>query len=751
MNFIKATNEYTTNERSVPAPYIRRSFTLDFTPESATVRIATAGFYELYINGENITKGALAPYISNPDHFVCYDEYEIAHLLKKGKNAVGFILGNGFQNQTVETWDFAKAPYKAPVSGALLLRAFCEGEEFSLSSDESFKVHPSPIVYDIYRNGTHYDARLEIDGWCNAEFDDTGWDFATFATAPKGEIVPCTAEPIVKREEIKPVSIEYQENFCYYRTNILNGENDESTRTKGGYLYDFGKNTAGVIRLKIKGERGQTVTIRHGERLSSDGKFCIGGTYEQIIPLYQMDRYILKGEGDETYTPQFTYHGFRYAFVEGISEEQATMELLTYEVLSSDVKKRADFKCSDSTLNTLYDMAVNADLSNFHYFMTDCPHREKNGWTGDISASAEQAFMTFDCAESQRLWLRSARHAQTAEGQLPGIIPTSTWGYDWGNGPMWDSAIINLPYSAYKYDGRLDLFNENADMIRKYLEYISTRRDGCGLIACGLGDWCQPCGSDVTKIKAPLALTDTVTTYDTAKKAAMLFKLVGRDTDGEYAERLAESLKRSVREHLIDFETMTAAGNCQTSQVYLIAKGIFEPCEYERAYQRLIEIINADGRALMTGVIGLRYIFEVLALGGDIDTALELICREEEPSYKAMINRGATALCESLEDGTQNSSENHHFFGDIIRVFSFYVAGLNINPECRDAKEILFSPKIPSGMEYAEAKFMGVRVGWRRVGEKLHFYADIPEDFKGKFVYGDISEELKIGHNEFNI
>lgn len=758
--YIRATDEYTTLEKSIPAPLLRKGFELDFLPTDAKIYITTPGFYELYINGKNITKGFLAPYISNPNQMLCYDEYDIAPYLKTGKNAIGIILGNGFMNQTTPKWHFSKSSFSGPVSVALDLVARCGEKEFSLSADESFKVHSSPIVYDIYRNGTHYDARLEIDGWNSPDFNDSDWENAKIASTPGGELVPCTAHPIKIREELSPVSIERQGDFCYYKTSYM-GEDIEITRVKDGYLYDFGINTAGVCKLKIKGKRGQKITLRHGERLAPDGKFNINTAYfvsEHVpeyrdhIDLFQKDVYILKGGEEEIFIPPFTYHGFRYAFVEGITEEQASKNLLTYLVFSSDIKRRASFNCSDELINKVYAMAINADLSNFHYFMTDCPQREKNGWMGDTAVSAEQVYLTFEASESFRLWLRAIRHSQNSEGALPGIVPTEKYGFAWGNGPMWDSAAINLPYAAYKYEGRIDIFEENAKMLDTYLRYIATRRDEKGLIACGLGDWCQPGRpQNNSPIKSPLALTDSVTTYDSALKAKMLFEKIGDTVAADFSGRLASELKKSIRENLIDYDTMTASGNCQTSQVYLIAMNIFTPEEYDAAYARLIDIINRDGRKLDTGMIGLRYIFEVLINGGDIDLAIELMLNDNGPSYKNMINRGATALCESLEDGTVNASENHHFYGDVIRVFTNYIAGLRINPELDDINEVLFSPVIPTGMEYANAEYKGVKAGWRLDGERISAYIDIPKGFHGKFLFGERREELKTGHNEFVI
>ena len=272
--FIKATNEYTDKEHAIPAPYVRKSFSLDFTPASARLFIVSSGFYELYLNGENVTKGFLAPYISNPGDMLCYDEYDLTGLLKKGKNAIGIILGNGFANQTVTSWNFDKASFRAPLCVSLTLEASGEGKKLTVDSDESFKTHSSHIIYDMYRYGTHCDARLKIADWCSPDFDDTGWENVMLAKRPDGEIIPCTASPITVRNELKPISITEQNDICYLKTAFRGGENIESTRISG-YLYDFGKSCAGVCKLKIKGKRGQRVTIRHCEHLADDGSFNI--------------------------------------------------------------------------------------------------------------------------------------------------------------------------------------------------------------------------------------------------------------------------------------------------------------------------------------------------------------------------------------------------------------------------------------------------------------------------------------------
>lgn len=758
--FIKANNEYTRKDKAVPAPYIRRGFELDFAPKTAKLTVASSGFYELYVNGKNITKGYLAPYISNPDHMICSDEYDLVPYLKKGKNAIGLILGNGFANQTVASWNFDKASFRAPLSVSVELVVEGEdGERYVLSSDESFRTHPSHVVYDMYRYGTHVDARLAIDGWSTPDFDDYSWQNVLLSKPPKGAVVPCIASPIVKIDELSPIKITEQNGVCYLKTKLHGAEDIESTRVSG-YLYDFGRNCAGVVRLKIKGERGQTVKLRHCERLADDGCFNINSTYtfkpdyNDYIDLYSTDVYTLSGEGEEIFTPPFTYHGFRYVLVEGITKEQATEELLTFEVIASDIERRASFSCSDERINMLYRMGINADLSNFHYFPTDCPHREKNGWTGDISVSAEQMLLHFWCAGDLAFWLRSLSLAQREDGSLPGIVPTSGWGFEWGNGPMWDSAAVTVPYYIYKYDGRVDVLRQCSDMIYRYLRYVASRRDERGLVAIGLGDWCQP-RAEGEPISSPLVLTDSVTVLDIAKKSELIYGVIGDAQRQEFARTLAAEMRSAIREHLIDFDTMTALGSCQTSQTLVISHGVLDAEEMPKAYERLIELTHEKDDHLYLGMIGLRYIFDVLIDGGGVDLALKMICRPDEPSYGSMIERGATSLCEALMENGLNESENHHFLGDIIRVFLTRIAGLEINPAVTDPDSFVFSPVVPTAIDYAEGRYRFSRgeatFGWRREKDKILAYITVPKGVKGSFAYGDATFDLTDGYHEILI
>ena len=756
MNFIKGTDTYCSIENNVPAPILRKGFDLDFTPKTASLSICVSGFYDLFVNGEKITKGLLAPYINNPDHIMYYDKYDITHLLKKGKNAIAVILGNGFANQDVDSWNFKSSSFRAPLCMALDMIAEGEGKSFTISSDESFKTHPSPILFDMYRYGVIYDARKEIVGFADGVFDDSSWDNAISATPPKGKITLSEALPVKEQYELIPKKIEKQEDFCYLHTD--EDEPIMHTHVKEGWLYDFGLNCSGVCRLKIKGKCGQKITLRHGEYLRN-GNFNINSIltikegFERYIHLHQADTYILRGGDEEIFIPPFTYHGFRYVLVEGITDDQATQDLLTYIVFNTDIKKRSDFHCSDPVLNKLYEMAIRSDLSNFHHFPTDCPHREKNGWTGDISVSAHQYLLSFDCSQNFDVWLENVQYAQTDEGQIPGIVPTDTWGYKWGSGPAWDSAIINVPYYCYKYDGKKDIITKNSDMIIKYLKYIAEKRNEDGLVACGLGDWVQP-REDGEKIASPLLFTDSTQVLEMAHKSAIMFEAIGKNGEKAFAQKLEKEMREAIRKHLIDFSTYTVAGNCQTSQAIALRMGLFNENEYQKAYQRLIDFIKEKDYHTYCGMLGLRHIFHVLFENNDADIALKMITREDAPSYGNMIKLGGTALFEATRQNGVQNSQNHHFYGDIINLFITKIVGIRINPEMDDTHNVIISPMIPDGIENAcasyEFKEGTLTVAWKKENGILTLNVIVPPSVHGKIIIGNESILLKTGNNSFS-
>lgn len=732
-HFITATREFNSFEKHVPAPYIRKSF---FCEEETVgkLRVAACGFYELYFNGKKITKGYLAPYISNTDDYVYYDEYTVT--LDKGENVIGLLLGNGYQNNPGGyIWDFDKASFRsAPKVAVELTYKTADGKQAEILSDTDFKSYPSPIIFDDYRFGEGYDARLELAGWCDRGFDDSKWKSVLKAEPPLGELRLCTAQPIVKETELKPVNI-FKE--------------DDS------YIYDFGVSNAGVCRLCINGEPNQKITLQHTDLLL-DGRFYFKNIWfdrewERDREIVHTDTYICAG-GRAEYTPTFTYHGFRYVKVTGITEAQATEDLLRFVVFHSDLKSRGGFSCSDSVANRLQEMTRRSDLSNFHYFPTDCPQREKNGWTADAALSCEQLLLNFNPELSYREWLNNIRKAQDENGALPGIIPTTGWGFKWGNGPAWDCVLVYLPYFTYVYRGETKMITDSVGAFVRYFKYLASQREDRGLLHIGLGDWCHV-GRDVPK--APLEVTDSIISMDIASKAAFLLQHVGKLDEAKFISGFADEMRRAVREHLINFDTMTVKGECQTSQAMGLFYGVFEPCEEQAAFNVLLELIHAENDFMDVGVLGGRVIFHVLSRFGYSDLAYKMITRPEYPSYGNWVERGATTLWENFSPDSV-WSPNHHFWGDISAWFIKCIAGIHYNPTAKNLNFTLIAPHFIETLQNASGFYESPRgkisVSWERDGEEVVLSVKAPSSMDIKlslenYIFEDGAAEKEISPN----
>lgn len=764
--FIAATKEFSTYEKHIPAPMLRKCISLDKPIKEAALTICGLGFYELYLNGERLTKGLLAPYISNPNDILYYDRYDVTASLREGKNALGIMLGNGHLNAPGGAiWEFDKAPYRSAPKVALALEiAYADGSSEVIEADESFKTAPSAILFDDLRCGEIVDARRETLGWALPDFDDTAWANAIEAVTPTGEARLCEVEPIVIRETLKPISIKKGRISLQSepRTNLPVMPLDEPEE---GYLYDFGINTAGNIRLRIAGEAGQTVTLQFGELLAEDGGLDQRNMKFQPHQLNHRISYTCKGEGIEEYAPTFTYQGFRYCLVKGITPAQATEDLLTYEVMNSDLRKNGDFSCSDDIVNRLQAATVNADLSNFYYFPTDCPHREKNGWTADAALSSEQMLFNLTPEVSFREWLRNICAAQNAQGAFPGIVPTDSWGYEWGSGPSWDGVIVIMPYYTWLYRGDEAIVRENAHAIIRYFEYITRRADEDGLVHIGLGDW-VPIGRYADNPKTPLEVTDTLMCMNLCHKASTMFRAVGLDFQADVADILFARLRKAARQHLIEADGATVRGRTQTGQVLGIRYGLFEPAEKHAAFAVLMDVIRENDNKMDVGCLGIREMFHVLAEFHRAELAYQMIVGPEHPSYGHwIVSENCTALFEQfLTPDDEPNSKNHHFMGDISAWFIKHLAGIKVNPYERNCNEVEISPEFLPQLDHAEG-YIGlpcgqVSVRWAREGDGIRLTVNAPEGCRGiiKMPAGyDITEQryprisLEAGEHTYDV
>lgn len=456
---------------------------------------------------------------------------------------------------------------------------------------------------------------------------------------------------------------------------------------------------------------------------------------------YQQCVYYTCREGENVWTPSFCYMGYRYIYVTGVTEEQATPALLTMLQMHSAIPRVCDFATSDAVAERLWQNTINSDYSNFFFFPTDCPHREKNGWTGDVALSAEQMLLHLDCERSLREWLFNIRKAQLESGKLPCLVPcTPLWGYDWGPGPAWDAALVEIPYRILQFTGRADAARENSDAIMRYIEYMQGMRDERGLTAYGLGDWCQVDLDSVLKYTTPLCVSDTLVCADLCRKAAVLYTATGEAERAARCTRLRAELLTAFRAHCIEPD-LYVMGRTQTGQAMALFYGAFTAEEEPRAYEHLRALIRERADHFDIGVAGGRVLFRVLAEHGDAALAYRLITQPSFPSFGYHVGLGATSLYESfyrlndrfeVADGRRLDilSQNHHFWGDIAAWFIEYIAGLRINPDARDVHHIVIAPMPLAGPTWARACRRGVdgevSCAWERAGSVFTLRVQAP-------------------------
>ena len=685
------------------APLLRTAFELDKPIKQARAYICGLGYHELYLNGRKVGDHVLDPTFTNYDRRVLYVTHDVTELLKQGKNAAGVILGNGFYNMHTRcVWDFAKSPWRNPPCLKMQLQIdYADGTSRTIATDaDAWKVTTGPITFDAIRNGESYDARLEQAGWDTADYDDAGWHKPVVVAGPKGRLVAQKVPAIKVTRTLKPAKL---------------------TEPKPGvFVFDAGQNLAGWARIRVSGQAGSKVILKYGERLAEDGTLDQGkiGVFTQPGGV-QFETYTLKGEGVETHEPRFVYYGFQYVEVSGWPGKP-TLDDLDVRLVQTACEETGNFECSNDLFNKIERCTKWSYVSNFVGIPTDCPHREKNGWTGDAQMSAQQAMYNFDNAAAYTNWIDSMRDAMKPDGMFPGIVPTGGWGYAWGNGPAWDSAYFIIPWYLYLYGGDTGILREHYDGFKTYVDYLTSKADN-GIVSIGLGDWV------CLDQKTPEAETSTGYYYEDARMLAETARMLGKNDDAEKYGKLAESIKKAFNDKFVNRETGQVATGSQTAQATALYWGLVEPAVASKVVDQLVANIAKCKDHINSGVLGSIYIPHALTRHGHVDVAYKIASQTTYPSWGNWIAKGANTLWEDW-DGAE--SLNHIFFGDICAWFFQTLAGIQIDPQQPGFKHIIIRPHVVGDLTWAKGETDTIRgkvvSAWKLDGNTFKLNVTIP-------------------------
>ena len=365
--------------------------------------------------------------------------------------------------------------------------------------------------------------------------------------------------------------------------------------------------------------------------------------------------------------PSFTYHAFRYVEVEGLDKKPEKSEIKAVFIRSS-FEFIGEFNCDNKRLNDLYALSLRSMECNFTGFPTDCPHREKNGWTGDMQLSASAFVKNYACQTNLYKWIEDICEAQANDGMLPCIVPTSGWGYTWGNGPAWDYALFEIPLTLYKQTGDTVAISKAYTACEKYFEFLTKRANG-GLVEMGLGDWNYPKQVEINV--CPLELTCSCYYFAMAKALDIFSETLGFCEKKAIYEKTAKKTKQAIRTKYLDGVVEKGV----TAIAALMYFGITEEDENKILLQKLVSILETNNYAISYGILGVKYVHNVLCREGRQDVFIKIMERDEYPSFGYWIKNGATTLWEDFE-GT--NSRNHHMFADIVSVMQEYILGVKV-------------------------------------------------------------------------
>ena len=711
-----------------PTLRLRRRFTIDTLPKTAKIRIAGLGCFALYINGKRISDEVLGPAFTDYTKTILYCEYDVKKHLRAGENLVAVELGSGYFNQSEEdTWSFYAAPWRD--FQKLLLALECDGE-ILLTSDESFRVSrvigengalrfTGPCYYSVLRVGERYDAREE-DGWLSDDFDDSAWRHASLVAHPGGKLKKQTLPPMRVCERLNPV---------------------RSWKTKNGRVYDFGKNVSGVCEIAMKAKRGTKLTIRYGEVLDGIELDNTHIACYQKIDRFSEDTYIFKGGKTETWHASFVYHGFQYVEITGAEPKD---EEVTALFIRTDLKALDEFSTKDPHVNWFAEAAKTSLLANFHGFSEDCPHREKNGWTGDASLSAAHACLRFDMRAAYKKYLLDIIDTQRESGQISCVCPTGGWGYNWAAGPSWDSALFFLPEAIYKTYGDDSAYRMIKPYAKKYFAYMEGyEREG--LICVGLSDWTPPRCEGITL--ATNKFSDSCFYMEMLRLFGLYLERIG-DKNANYYLQKSKVCKDAIQKAYIhdDMADTDSIGSLAMALFFNIVEGE----SAQRMADRLAKKVRARNYTAGCGILGMKALFGALGKYGHADALYKMLCTEEYPSFGYWKSLGATSLWEDFE-GKQ--SRLHHMYASPMDFVLPYIGG--IENEGVGFDKVRFAPYLYSedaAARYAvKTRFGKISIDWQYKDGVFKATIEKPEGVKATLSVLSEQREIADGVTEIEI
>ena len=701
INLPTPTNDLAAN----PAPFLRRDFQLQRGLKRARLYASGVGSLELHLNGQKVGGNRERdPGYTDFNQRVLYVTHDVTSLLRPGTtNTLGAVLGTGWYDvHDVAVWGFDHASWRGrPRLQLLLVVDYQDGHTQTLASDSSWRAtREGPIRFDGIYSGEIYDARREMPGWDEPGFADEAWTAADVLPAPAGKLTALRCPPIAVVKTITPRAITQPQ--------------------PGVYVVDMGENFAGHAQLTVQGPAGATIQMRYAECLATNGMIDRTTITEFMHPPkpFQVDTYICKGAGTETWEQRFSYSGFRYVEVTGFPG-QPTGDNFRGRFAHTDFEPAGEFSCSNDGLNQVQQATRQSYLCNAQNIPTDCPTREKNGWTGDAHLAAEAGLMNFRSATFYTKWLDDLRDNQLPDGRIGVVVPSAGWGRG-DCQPAWDSAYPLIAWDLFTYCGDRRILAQHYDRLRLYVDYLTGQTtNGIVALTDTLGDWCP------WSTATPSQLTATAFLYEDARIVSQAATLLGRAGEATQYAALAERTRAAFNQKFFDAANNSYANGSQTALAAALYFDLVPADRQAAVLARLARQVTALGH-IDTGILGAKWLLPALSAGGRSDLAYSLASYPNQPGWISMAQDSKTLW----EQWQEPHSRNHIMFGSVSGWFYQWLAGINCDPAQPGFKHIILRPQPVGDLTWVKACHDSIRgrivSNWSRHGNVLTLEISIP-------------------------
>ena len=699
--------------RDLPARYLRRAFSIDSKVKQATLYISGMGWGQTFINGKPVSRDVFGTLQTDYTKTVYYNTYDVTSLLRKGNNAIGTVLGNGY----VLGFNAGCTSYGLPRLKAQLVVETVKGVVTIVTDGEWKVTTEGPIQRNNLWNGERYEAAREVKGWTTAAFDDSRWQQAQTLTAPVGIEMPqpCPGMQIQKVFKAKSVR----------RTSA------------GTYIIDMGQNMVGQLRVRLVGKKDVPVVIRHAEILDpkDNDKLYVANLRSAKCT----DTYVPAIDGTFTYQPQLTYQGFRYVEISGIDRAPKAKDIMGC-VIYDGMVDQGTFHCDNELLNKLHENAYWGIIGNYHGMPTDCPQRdERMGWLGDHAMGCFGENFLLDNGALYYKWLQDVWDTQDDDGLIADVAPAFWVGRN--KDVAWGALSVYATFMLYRRYNDINAVQKYYPFLQNYINYLDHNlKDGL-VTTNAYGDWCMPPErADLIHSQDPARKTDgslisSAMYYSMLTMMGQLAMQLGKEGDMLFYDRQQQNLKDAYNRHFYHAESGSYSNNTVTANLLSLEFGLVPDGDEEKVLQNIVDVTRDTYKDhISCGVVGMQHLLTCLTRTGHLDQAMRIILQKDYPSFGYMIEHDATTVWElwngDTADPAMNSGNHIMLLGDVLPWIYGGLAGIKQSPWSRAFKELDMSLCMPDELNHVKAThntpYGKVSSEWKRTDDGIEWEVEIP-------------------------